>query len=425
MRRLLVGLGAAAALLLAVAASGPPARKARPEFDFKSVGKDPATRLDLNNDPGTFRFAIVSDRTGGHRARVFAEAVDKLNLLQLEFVMSVGDLIEGYTEDRDRIASEWREFQAHVGRLRMPFFYVPGNHDLTNKRMLEEWRGRFGRTRYEFMYKGASFIVLDSEDEPGKQAGSIGKEQLAWLEKTLEARKGAAWAFVFLHKPMWVMREAEKSGWPEAEKLLAGRRCTVFAGHVHRYQKFVRQGVSMYMLSTTGGASRMRGVGYGEFDHIAWVTMRKDGPVVANILLDGVLKEDLSPLVGAEEAAPDHWRRPTRPVAVRVTLDGAPLPGAEVVFQGQGKEPRQPYASGVTGKDGRVRLSTYAAFDGLPAGDYKATVTLRKPRWTPEGADGPNSLPERYATMAGTPLAATVKANGEARIDLELKGEKP
>ena len=34
-------------------------------------------------------------------------------------------------------------------------------------------------------------------------------------------------------------------------------------------------------------------VEYGEFDHIAYVTMTKNGPVVANILLDGILSDDV------------------------------------------------------------------------------------------------------------------------------------
>ena len=56
--------------------------------------KNPWIHLNLNNDPDHFQFAIVSDRTGGHRPGVFEDAVKKLNLLQPEFVMSVGDLIE-------------------------------------------------------------------------------------------------------------------------------------------------------------------------------------------------------------------------------------------------------------------------------------------------------------------------------------------
>ena len=52
--------------------------------------RNPWTHLRLNNDPAEFRFAIVSDRTGGHRARIFSQAVEQLNLLQPEFVLGVG-----------------------------------------------------------------------------------------------------------------------------------------------------------------------------------------------------------------------------------------------------------------------------------------------------------------------------------------------
>ena len=33
----------------------------------------------------------------------------------------------------------------------------------------------------------------------------------------------------------------------------------------------------------------------GEFDHTLWVTMTEDGPVVANLLLDGILDDDPVP----------------------------------------------------------------------------------------------------------------------------------
>src|SRR5262249_21333042 len=95
--------------------------------------RNPWTHLRLNNDPDEFRFAICSDRTGGHRSAVFSRAVEQLNLLQPEFVLSVGDLIEGYSTKPERIAEEWKEFQTYVSKLQMPFFYTPGNHDLANK----------------------------------------------------------------------------------------------------------------------------------------------------------------------------------------------------------------------------------------------------------------------------------------------------
>jgi hypothetical protein len=37
----------------------------------------------------------------------------------------------------------------------------------------------------------------------------------------------------------------------------------------------------------------MRGVEYGEFDHVAWVTMKDNSPVIANVLLEGVQPNDV------------------------------------------------------------------------------------------------------------------------------------
>jgi len=50
----------------------------------------PYSHLRINNDPDNFQFAIVTDRTGGHRPGVFEDAIRKLNLLQPEFVVSIG-----------------------------------------------------------------------------------------------------------------------------------------------------------------------------------------------------------------------------------------------------------------------------------------------------------------------------------------------
>jgi hypothetical protein len=124
MKRLLLWLLAAGVLAGAMAWSAA-SRSSRPEFDFKTEKVNPMTAAKLNNDPDSFQFAIVSDRTGGHRARIFAQAVEQLNLMQPEFVVSVGDLIEGYSRDKRQVASEWKEFQTYVSRLQMPFFYVP------------------------------------------------------------------------------------------------------------------------------------------------------------------------------------------------------------------------------------------------------------------------------------------------------------
>src|SRR5207249_742547 len=135
MKRLL-GLGAAVAVLVAAAAWSVSQPSAAPdgggELRISVEDRNPWTNLKLNNDPREFRFAIISDRTGGHRPQIFSKAIERLNLLQPEFVVSVGDLIEGYTEEKEKMETQWKEFRSYVKQLQMPFFYVPGNHDIAN-----------------------------------------------------------------------------------------------------------------------------------------------------------------------------------------------------------------------------------------------------------------------------------------------------
>ena len=57
----------------------------------------PFTHLEFKNDPDEFQFAFLSDNAGGSRPGVLPAAVRMLNLLQPEFVVGLGDLIEGYT----------------------------------------------------------------------------------------------------------------------------------------------------------------------------------------------------------------------------------------------------------------------------------------------------------------------------------------
>jgi predicted phosphodiesterase len=249
---------------------------------------NPWTNLDLNNDPNNFQFAIVTDRTGGHREGIFEAAIDKLNLLQPEFVMSVGDLIEGGTEDLSEIDREWKEFNGFVNRLKMPFFYVPGNHDISNNVMYEEWNKRFGRSYYHFVYRNVLFLCLNTEDPPRTKMSA---EQAAYVKKALDANKNVRWTLVFMHKPMWTYEE--DTGWGAIDTLLQGRPYTVIAGHTHEYRKHVRNNSKYIVLATTGGSTELRGPSFGEFDEVAWMTMTDDGPILANLMLDGIWSEDI------------------------------------------------------------------------------------------------------------------------------------
>ena len=262
----------------------------------ETEGKSPWSDKPVLNDPQRFQIAIMTDNTGGHRPGVWMHAVRNLNLLRPEFVMSVGDLIEGYTTDVEVIESQWKEFLGFIDQMEMKFFFVAGNHDVTNPVMHKIWRDHFGKEWYSFDYKQVHFLCLCSEDPESR----IGDKQLEWIRSDLSQHRDARWTFVFLHKPLWTYAENElaagnpdPTNWKAVEALLADRPHNVFAGHTHNYVQFSRNQTKYYQFATTGGASPLRGPKYGEFDHVIWLTMEKDGPHLANILLDGVLPPDI------------------------------------------------------------------------------------------------------------------------------------
>jgi len=250
----------------------------------------PWTNLNLNNSEDKFHFAIVTDRTGGHREGVFMDAVNKLNLLQPEFVMSVGDLIEGYTEDIDELNRQWDEFDGFVTNLDMPFFYLPGNHDMTNQVMEDLWKERLGATYYHFVYHNVLFLALNTEDQKrGAGKGTISTEQFEYAKRVLSENQNVDWTLIFMHQPLWNQEDTKR--WGEIDQLLKERKHTVYTGHEHRYVKYRRNNANYYILGTTGGASSLRGAKMGEFDHVAWITMTNEGPIMANLLLEGI-KDD-------------------------------------------------------------------------------------------------------------------------------------
>src|SRR5262245_44676538 len=70
-----LALAALAAFCSATQAPGNARAVGENPMDIRVESKNPWTSLELNNQPRNFQFAIVTDRTGGHRPGVFADAV--------------------------------------------------------------------------------------------------------------------------------------------------------------------------------------------------------------------------------------------------------------------------------------------------------------------------------------------------------------
>jgi len=204
----------------------------------------------------------------------------------------VGDLVRGFTEDKEKLAGQWDEFCGITEKLDMPFFYVPGGHDTGRAETLGVWRERFGPTYYWFVYKDVLFITLHTYDTPDFTDG-VSRRQIDWAKKTIADHAGVRWTFLFMHAPLWRGTPADQAAMAEIEKAFGRRPYTVFAGHWHRYISYVRNGREYYILSTTGGANKLEGPDQGRFDHVTWVSMTDEGPKIVNILLDGMLTRDV------------------------------------------------------------------------------------------------------------------------------------
>jgi len=288
-------------------------------------GAKPWTSEDFRNSPDNFQFAIVGDRTGGANVLgTFRLAVGQLNLLQPEFVINVGDLIEGYSDQAAELSAEWDEADSMLANLQVPFFRTPGNHDIANAAARQVWRERFGATYYSFVYRNVLFLVLDSEnarpapppgmkekielfnrlqteDPPRAQAMldefmsdeavvaalatpvEFPEEQVAWVRETLATNPDVRWTFVFLHEPAW---ENPSASFKTIQDLLKGRRHTVIAGHLHYYDYDNIDGVEYITMGPSGASFHHEGP--GNVDHIMWVTMTGDGPQMGNIALKGL-----------------------------------------------------------------------------------------------------------------------------------------
>jgi len=280
----------------------------------------PWLHTEFDDDSAQFTFGIITDLTGVEREGVFNTAVSQLNLFRPEFVMSVGDLIEGGTEDRDQLTKEWDSFDERASRLVAPLFHVGGNHDLTNKKMVNIWHERYGPDYYYFLYKNVLFLVLDSEDftdermqeiylaratamdiitgktegvyeeteyysMPEKKTGEISTQQSDYFTDVLENYPDVRWTMVFMHKPVWAREDA--GGLSKIEAALGDRPYTVFNGHVHSFSHREKNGQDYTILGTTGGLQKP-----GDphaFDHISLVTMTDEGPNVAHVKLEGIL----------------------------------------------------------------------------------------------------------------------------------------
>lgn len=139
----------------------------------------------------------------------------------------------------------------------------------------------------------------------------------------------------------------------------------------------------------------------------------------------------LAMLLAAVVAAPGCTRPPAGPplvpIAGRVTLDGSPVTPGIVSFFDAGLQG----TPATLDADGRYRVQTTRG-DGLPAGDYRVTVTPIEPAADPDKPSmaheaalprkPPRSaVPAKYQAVESSPLRVSIAADAaDVQFDMPL-----
>jgi predicted phosphodiesterase len=260
-----------------------------------STGKksaDPQSVAHLNGLPAgaedSFKFIVMSDRNGGNIPGVWPQAIEEVNLLKPEFIMTVGDFIQGYTEDAGELNRQWTDFLAENSKLDAPFFFCPGNHDITNAAMRQVYLERFGRdgkSYYSFDYSGCHFTVLDSTLFT-KQG--LDPNQLEWLKADMAKAVDSKHVFLFYHHPA-----GEKSAaWKQMQPLLAAGKTTVFNGHTHWLSYAKQDGIDIYTLAGTAADVGEENRDFGDVQMFAHVTVEDGQPTIAIVPVGQLLRAD-------------------------------------------------------------------------------------------------------------------------------------
>ena len=171
-----------------------------------------------------FTFAFLTDihlKPEMNAPKGFQMAIDKVNELEPDFVLTGGDLVydamRGNQARCDTLFSLYKEMSAGFN---MPVYNCLGNHDLFaiyaespessdhpdyKYGMFERY---FGKTYYSFDHKGWHFVVLNSLDvtENKRYQGVFSEEELKWLKADLAKVNSQTPVVVTSHLPIITTR---------------------------------------------------------------------------------------------------------------------------------------------------------------------------------------------------------------------------
>ena len=272
-----------------------------------TTSRNPQATLVLPSEKESFTFVVFADRTTGavEDVSVLADAVRETNLIEPDFVINIGDMVNGYNATL-LWTEQMREYKGIMKELQCPWFPTAGNHD-------SYWRGadrpakehesnietHFGPVWYAFEHKNNWFIVLYTDEgnpETGEKAfnkpecQTMSDTQFEWLQSILQKAKDAEHVFVFQHHPRW-QKGQYGDDWDKVHNALvaAGNVSAVFAGHIHRMDYSMKDGIEYFTLATTGGSQGGAIPRAGFLHEVHQVTVRPSKIGVATIPIGALI----------------------------------------------------------------------------------------------------------------------------------------
>jgi 3',5'-cyclic AMP phosphodiesterase CpdA len=212
---------------------------------------------------GELSFVQISDSHMGFSkpanpdvAGTLKAAVEKINALsnQPEFLLHTGDISHlSKPEEFDNVDQILKATGKEV-------FLVPGEHDVLNDDGAQ-FRERYGKTSngagwYSFDKKGVHFIgLVNVMNLKAGGLGTLGPEQLEWLEDDVKHLKHSTPLIVFAHIPLWTVYPEWGWGTEDSAQALGYLKkfgsVTVLNGHIHQTMQKVEGNVTFHTACTT------------------------------------------------------------------------------------------------------------------------------------------------------------------------------
>jgi hypothetical protein len=251
-------------------------------FAGTATSQTSADLTDLSQYP--VRFAIIGDRTGEHQEGVYGQVLEEIQRLRPEFIITVGDMIEGYTSDTTQLNEEWTGYFNLVKSLNCPIYFTPGNHDITFDDMEPMYERYVGKPYHSFDYRGVHIVVMDNSR--WEVTAEWPKEQIDWVTEDLKEHQNAAATLVFMHKPFWYNTLGDNKPDFLHDIFVKYGVDAVFNGHMHQYFSAEYDGILYSSIGSSGGDTEPTPTGL--WYHFGWVTVDGDGVHAVPIEKGGV-----------------------------------------------------------------------------------------------------------------------------------------